>query len=1102
MASIKRKVIIGGAEGSFYNPRFFDFSKALSINEFKEKERLGYSGINTIANVINDALNNANNGKPFADALYFEYNVLGSILDGNTSNQLTSFMYLQSNVAEPEKDIFVQNTIKYTNSIIEFSKTVDHYTLFYHPDVFIDPEAPQVLFSVVRPEDGKVHEFDDLDDWIKNNDIEELPLIPNDPKSRIRQGTVQFKNRTYESILSITREIKLEKKPGEDALDRFHQLFHHCVAPKGTTVYMTIPVLGAPSSNRLDGLNNIQGQGVIFLALRLDNSISVEEDCFLKKLDILSNDLFFRIGAVVRTLTYNYLFNIGIQLQQKARAEAVKTAVSAIMSRNMSHNLGSHFISNTKNYFHALIDYDSEHQAVYRGVTYALQYIQERMDFIAAVTSDDVNPYGAVNAKAQLFDELTPDDKGKRHDEVSLNFLMDNLVLSERISKNSYSYLDINNRFVLSSGEHTLKLLMGFEIENKDTKEKEVIFWDPSLGDINANATRDSLETINFAIPGGVLGRHALFSIIENVIRNAAKHGQEIIPDDFIIRMLYTTDGHFVIFDNKEDKHINKTVLGLRQRLDGAKMINDEDGRLNQENKGLKEILICSIWLQNESFSKVFLESQNNGGKGKYDDFVRIIAVDKNGQELKNGEETGFLAYSIKLDSFKKCVHLDCEGIIPSNGRIKYDTLKNLKADIICASEDYLVYSKDDGSGEKRLSEVFPRFFLISAEAFREKKEADILHSIILKNCEMDCRRTKMVLSSNKRSDFQGFSSCPVSFYDTYLEQANKTKDDFLFKTHAGKSKWSKFKTLYLTPGFENRYIDSISGGDFTHTIVQPSFVLDDYNKYKIFESVKTRFIIIDERIFEQHRSKMTKKTRDGMLEDIHVALTDGLYEEIVDAVFMSNDVNDFRVLGDLNKEVLTAEEKDEDISNNSRNQLLNFVKGEGLEDFLRKDIEQHYLERKDIHLFCFEGDSSKGDNTSFKLKDLSYNEYGHFERKDVNSSEVVFRSENGSERYFEGEPSTPITFLSIHLGLIDKVKDHLGLVNDPSFDESAIVELLKQYFDAKFVSIHSGRGGFDVRKSLKKYAFQSYSAVENPLHNSKFLLAQQFYNLNYYGTE
>lgn len=1101
MATIKRKVIIGGAEGKYYNPRIFDFSKALSINGFEEKDRLGFSGIDTIANVINDALNFAYDNKPFADAFYFEYNVLGSILDSNTSNQLTSFMYLQSNEAEPGKDTFIQNTIKYTNSIIEFSKTVDHYTLFYHPDVFIDPELPQVLLSVIGPEDCGGREFDDLDDWINKKDLEELTLIPNDPNARIRRGTVQFRNRTYESILTITGETKLTGITGEDALERFHRLFHHRVAKDGTTVYMTIPVLGAASSNRLDGLKNVQGQGVVFLAIKIKNNVVVDDNC-VQKLEYLSNELFIRIGSVVRTLTYNYLFNIGIQLQQKAKAEAVKTAVSAIMSRNMSHNLGSHFISNTKNYFHALVGFDPEHQAVYRGVTYALQYIQERMDFIAAVTSDDVNPYGAVNAKAQIIDELTPDDKGKRHDEVSLNFLMDNLVLSERISKNSNNSLDLNKRFVLSSGEHTLKLLMGFETEDKNTKKKDVIFWDPSLGDTSANATRDSLETINFAIPGGVLGRHALFSIIENVIRNAAKHGQEKIPNDFIIKMLYTMDGHFVIFDNKKDDNINKTVLGLRQRLDGAKMINDEDGRLNQENKGLKEILICSIWLQNESFSKVFLQSQNDGVRGKYDDFVRIIAVDENGQELRKGEEVGYLAYSIKLDSFKKCAHLDCEGIIPSDGRIKYDALKNLKADIICASEDYLVYSKNDGSGEKRLSEVFPRFFVITAESFREKKEADILHSIILKNCEMDCRRTKMVLSSNKRSDFQGFSSCPVSFYDAYIGQDDKTEDDFLFKTHAGKSKWSKFKTLYLTPGFEERYIDSISGGDFTHTIVQPSFVLDEYSRYKIYESVKTRFIIIDERIFEQHRSKMTKKTREGMLEDIHGALYEGLYDDVVDAVFMSNDVNDFRVLGDLNKEVLMADEKGENVSDNSRNQLLDFVKGERFEAFLRKDIEQHYLERKDIHLFCFESDSSKGDHNAFKLKDLSYNEYGHFERKAINSSEVVFISENGSERYFEGESITPITFLSIHLGLIDKVKDHLGLVNDPNFDESTIVELLKQYFGAKFVSIHSGRGGFDVRESLKKYAFQSYSAVESPLHNSKFLLAQQFYNLNYYGAE
>ena len=53
-------------------------------------------------------------------------------------------------------------------------------------------------------------------------------------------------------------------------------------------------------------------------------------------------------------------------------------------------------------------------------------------------------------------------------------------------------------------------------------------------------------------------------------------------------------------------------------------------------------------------------------------------------------------------------------------------------------------------------------------------------------------------------------------------------------------------------------YVDSISGGDFTYTLIQPSFVNDYYNLLKIKESVATRLVIIDERIFEHYKPMVT----------------------------------------------------------------------------------------------------------------------------------------------------------------------------------------------------------------------------------------------------
>ena len=361
-----------------------------------------------------------------------------------------------------------------------------------------------------------------------------------------------------------------------------------------------------------------------------------------------------------------------------------------------------------------------------------------------------------------------------------------------------------------------------------------------------------------------------------------------------------------------------------------------------------------------------------------------------------------------------------------------------------------------------------------SVDDFRKTNEDDILKEVVEKNCKIDVGNVKMVVSPGTSQNNVEYNSSDGVWQ--YGNVPNVGKDDFLFKGHAGKSKWSKFETLYLTKDFEDKYIDSISGGDFTHTIVQPSFVGDPYCRYKVFESVKTRFVIIDERLFGQYHSSMSRDEREEMLAGINkikgmINTGERTIDNLYNYVFRQ-----CNVLGDN--------------LSNEQYALRNFLSGEKFDDFAKKDIEQHYLERKNIFLFSMERNENK-----YFLNDLSFNELGYFEE------EGNLKSKN-EINYFNGVTETPITFLSIHLGLIDKVKDSLGKSNDNTFDESKIVESLRKYFGANFVTIHSGRGGYDIRESLRKYVFQSYSAVENTLHNSKFLLSQQFYNLNYYGKQ
>lgn len=113
---------------------------------------------------------------------------------------------------------------------------------------------------------------------------------------------------------------------------------------------------------------------------------------------------------------------------------------------------------------------------------------------------------------------------------------------------------------------------------------------------------------------------------------------------------------------------------------------------------------------------------------------------------------------------------------------------------------------------------------------------------------------------------------------------------------------------------------------------------------------------------------------------------------------------------------------------------------------------------------------------------------------------------------FFKDE-SCSTHFLSIHLGMIEKiVKDDSAWIIAQKMGEAGLeervdrlMEWLKEKFKTQggeiFISIHSGRGSNfskELENKLRSYPFISISALEAAYSNSKFLLAQLFYNTVY----
>ena len=174
------------------------------------------------------------------------------------------------------------------------------------------------------------------------------------------------------------------------------------------------------------------------------------------------------------------------ELLEKIELTAVRAAISQVMARNLSHNIGSHVLNNLID-GKALVDEKLQEKlkGLYDGIknidllpnnqlAYFNNYIKNRMDYLSEVTFGTSTMQTSKKIYAEVYKEL---------DQVRL--------LLNHISGISGFYYEICFKYE------------GNPISEKDEKDISVSF------------------------PADVLGCQAFYNILENIIRNTAKHCQD-----------------------------------------------------------------------------------------------------------------------------------------------------------------------------------------------------------------------------------------------------------------------------------------------------------------------------------------------------------------------------------------------------------------------------------------------------------------------------------------------------------------------------------------------------------------------------------------------
>lgn len=302
-------------------------------------------------------------------------------------------------------------------------------------------------------------------------------------------------------------------------------------------------------------------------------------------------------------------------LQERIRREIVKhgtnSAVAAIMGRNMDHNIGSHVLS------YLVSEYREDMEDIAKLVKfsdkelplkcfilnnrYLLKYLKDRMDFIATILT-----FTPSCTTLNFLQDVIGDTKEGCEKDV-LNYGMQGDKLFEKFRD--------NNKFKYFRPKNLILDYIAFSEKLKEeniSREKIVIKFSNVLTD-NENKL---LKGINVALPGGVVGKQAFYVIMENIIRNAAKHGTKnhnSLPDrlEFTINFPDERSLDHKKYDKDElirititDNLNNGSIAEELQKKCELPLIK-EDGSLDRQDLGIKEKKIAAAFLRGCSPSSI-----------------------------------------------------------------------------------------------------------------------------------------------------------------------------------------------------------------------------------------------------------------------------------------------------------------------------------------------------------------------------------------------------------------------------------------------------------------------------------------------------------------
>lgn len=977
---------------------------------------------------------------------------------------------------------------------------------------------------------------------------------------------------TFSQLKSFIENFKRNGTPIEDLYGCTHYCYDYffwdgittVLPPNHKTIYFGIPTIGTSTSN-----NSLNGQGGIFVYFSY-NYQKIDEE-LLKK---FIKDISISFDYIIKSYTYNLLSSVTLDSWDRTKLEAIKSAKAAIMSRNMSHNLGSHVmfyikqkLDNAKKIYDANvladicpagnITVDNEHvQALSNGeielpflvgLGRFMNYLQERQDYIATIATDYIPANSTISFKDFIYDELKPDLRYKRHKETGsslsetvgtqpMNLLMEYIAFSE-------GYND-SNKIVLKFGS--------FTGNNPDLEPKNEYNIRPYKKGTAALKSFEELRDFNVALPGGVIGRQAFFSIMENIIRNAAKHsgrrddGKIEIDLDVIdpeketwkdtrtnncteeqLRELYRrkSDDYHILAITDNMPH-NEAAVDLNLKLLDDPYV-DENYQMKDTNKGLKEIRLSAAWIRRKQ-----LDTEIDITKEP-----PVISI----QKIPFNNTTFAIRYIICLPKPKKIAFIVDNGlsinneisdILRMNG-CRLFCMKENKMDFSISDYDLVVLCtdipfdlKDISSryipyGEKNI-EIFKEFeqrlkTVDAKQAVNETMNAcykrwyeSTANSFLHKLCVLDDKSMYKHKENREREILLNTTSCTDYVY---------YNDTIIFSTHFSglSNKTPEEQKLYSQATF----IEGITGNNSTDRLIRQTNWTEEW-KYKHLAAGLLRVAIFDERIFSSISpliksevpisSDSIQNFAENFWTDNYNSTIEDLYDEFSHKY--SGEISDETIRLIFNRFGESLPSKGDFI-----NEVLQFI-SDLSNDKYDIDKTQSYYERR---IWAYDIRTGRDSNIIHIVGyDAPIKEtVGIYNKNERNVTCVGTLSKKDGLYVLDmhGVPLSKNKFdiISIHQGILDKIYNAFG-INSLQNETDAAAEKLKITYaifnelsvkaqENKFKNtdkflpqmiIHSGRSKPNSTDMPQELPFVQFAAIDHAVRDCKYTLSELLYSAHY----